>query len=109
MDLPILCTLTEEQMRERRSEILELFRARVCGSEALPNGYAFQLSADALVDIARLVDLERQCCKFLSFRIVVEPEQQLRLEITGPPQAKSIIADFFSLTAPSLGIVTESS
>jgi hypothetical protein len=41
-------------------------------------------------------DLERQCCQFLTFKIVVEPgETPLRLEVTGPPKAKPVIADFF--------------
>jgi hypothetical protein len=42
-----------------------------------------------------LVDLERQCCAFLTFRIVVAAGKPICLEITGPPEAKAVIADFF--------------
>jgi hypothetical protein len=45
--------------------------------------------------LARLVDLERQCCAFLTFRIIVEAGKSIFLEITGSPEAKPVIADFF--------------
>jgi hypothetical protein len=46
--------------------------------------------------IALLVDLERQCCPFLTFQIVVEAQSgPLRLLVTGPAGAKAVIADFF--------------
>jgi hypothetical protein len=45
--------------------------------------------------IARLLDLERQCCQFLTFKLIVEPAQNFRLEITGPPEAKPTIAELF--------------
>ena len=98
MDLPVACTLTESQMRERRREILEPFRANIRRSEVLPGGYAYLLEAvpDTLIRVVRLVDLERQCCPFLNFVIRITPgDPAIRLEISGPPQAKAIIADFF--------------
>ena len=46
--------------------------------------------------IARPVYLGRQCCAFLTFRIMVgSGRQPICLEITGPPDAKAIIADLF--------------
>jgi len=43
-----------------------------------------------------LIDLERACCPFLTFKlIVVAGQQPVRLEITGAPEAKAVIADFF--------------
>jgi|SRR5688572_28142546 len=98
MDSPIACTLTEGQMRERRAKILEPFRSNTHLSEVLPGGYAYMFDAgtDALVHVARLVNLERQCCPFLSFAIrAVAGDATIRLEITGPPEAKELIADFF--------------
>ena len=65
---------------------------------ALPDGYAYRFPAnsDVLSQLSRLVDLERQCCRFLTFRIVVEAgEQSIRLEVTGPPEARPMIEDFF--------------
>jgi hypothetical protein len=98
MDQPIACNLTEAQMRERRLEVLEPFRAQTHRSELLPNGiaYTLEISQDTLVNLAQLVDLERRCCPFLSFAIIIKAaDSAIRLEITGPPEAQAMIADFF--------------
>lgn len=98
MELPIACTLTEAEMRERRRTILD----SVCGAALdvtpLPLGFAYHFdpTSEVLAQVGRLVDLERQCCPFLAFRIIVEAgNQPLCLEVTGPLEAKAIIADFF--------------
>ena len=41
--------------------------------------------------------MERQCCPFLTFKIVVETAQAaMRLEVTGPVEAQKLIADYFN-------------
>jgi len=99
MDLPIACTLSDAAKRERRQSIEELFRGPEMTVSGLPNGYAYTFASAAgqnWMQIAQLVDLQRECCPFLSFRIVVDSERALlRLEITGPAQVKSLIEDFF--------------
>lgn len=96
MDLPIACSLTGEQLRGRRQTLLSVRRFAIEVKE-LPDGYvyAFETRAMTLDLLARIVDLERQCCEFLTFKITVEPKQPIRLEVTGPSEAKLIIADFF--------------
>jgi hypothetical protein len=91
-------TLTDAELREHRSGSLGAVRRAVLDVSPLPNGYAyvFEATSEILSQLARLVDLERQCCAFLTFRIVVEAGlQPICIEITGPPEAKAIIADFF--------------
>lgn len=98
MDLPVACTLTDAEMRERRSTILDSVRRAVLDSTLLPDGYAyrFEPTSETLSQLTRLVDLERRCCAFLTFRIIVEAGRQpICLEVTGPPKAKTVIADFF--------------
>jgi len=98
MEEPVVCTLTETKMRERRQTMLEFVRGAALHVTSLPLGYAyrFEPTSDVLAHLCHLVDLERQCCQFLTFRIVVEAgNQPICLEITGPLEAKSIIADFF--------------
>jgi hypothetical protein len=98
MELPIACNLTEAELRERRQTMLNLVRGAALNVTSLPMGYAyrFEPTSEVLAHLSRLVDLERQCCQFLTFRIVVEAgNQPICLEITGPPEAKAIIADFF--------------
>jgi hypothetical protein len=97
VDLPIACTLTEEQLRERRRELLDHFRTYTHRCKSLPNGYAYTFEActGLLADLGRLVELERQCCRFLTFRITTEPPQNIRLEITGSSEAKDLITELF--------------
>jgi hypothetical protein len=98
MDLPILCTLTESELRERRQMILSSIRETAIDVIPLPDGYAYRFSpnSEVLFQLSRLVDLERQCCRFLTFKIVVEVgEQPIRLEVTGPPEARRVIEDLF--------------
>ncbi len=95
---PVACTLTEGELRERRQTILDLVRASALHAAPLALGVAcyFRPAPEVLAQLARLVDLERQCCPFLTFRIVVAAgPQPFCLEVTGPPEAKAIVGDFF--------------
>jgi hypothetical protein len=98
MELPIVCTLTEAEIRERRRTVLEPMQGASIASEELPDGYAylFPASSEILGQLSRVVEMESQCCRFLTFRLIVEAgNQPIRLEVIGGPQAKSVIADFF--------------
>jgi hypothetical protein len=98
MDLPIVCTLTESELRERRRTFLDAIKEGTLDVVPIPGGYSYRFAprSEVLMQLSRLVDLERQCCRFLTYRIVVEAgEQPIRLEITGPPEANPIIADLF--------------
>ena len=95
-DVPIVCTLTPEQFQVRRRTILDLVRTAI-ESDELSAGYVFTFKAtsETVLQLAHLVELERQCCQFLSFKITVQPRQLVMLEVVGPPAAKPIIADLF--------------
>jgi hypothetical protein len=99
IDLPIACTLTDAEMRERRTTVLDAFRKAVLETTPVPLGYAFRLEpkSEVLTQLLHLVDLERQCCPFLTFKVIVAPgNQPFTLEITGPPEATPLIANFFA-------------
>jgi urease accessory protein UreF len=98
MDLPIAFTLSEAELRERRQAIMDRFRNVQVTATELPDGYAFTFPAtsEALMQITQLVDMERHCCAFLTFKIVVEAVQAaMRLEVTGVGEAKKVIAEYF--------------
>ena len=97
MDLPIICTLTEAELRERRRDVLESVRTAAIETLSLPNGYVYRFApgSEILTTLARLVALEHQCCRFLTFKMLVEPgDGPISLEVTGPPEAKAMIAEF---------------
>ena len=103
MKPPIACTLNDVEMRERRRTLLDAFRRAALDLTSLPLGYAYHFAATSgvLAQIASLVDLERQCCPFLTFKIIVAADNQaICLEVTGPPGAKPVIADFFGSSSP---------
>src|SRR5262245_25785605 len=97
-DLPIACSLTAEQLQERRRELLEPLRACVVHVESLPDGYAyvFPASSGLWMRLAQLVDLERECCRFLNFALEVSAASNtIRLVVTGGADAKPAIQEFF--------------
>ena len=95
--LPIACTLTSSELQQRRATVLEKFRREITELTELDNGYAYSFSAQAsLQDLGIMIDLERQCCPFLRFRVDVEPAGgAVRLELTGPPGTKEFLAALF--------------
>jgi hypothetical protein len=93
-DLPIVCTLTPEARTARREGLLSELRRHTQGRETLPDGLRLQFAAtgETLSTIARLVDAERQCCRFLRFRITVEPDGgPMFLELSGPPGTREFM------------------
>ena len=97
MDLPIVCALTEAELRERRRTVLDFIRESAIDITNIAEGYSYRFSptSEVLSQLSNLVDLERQCCQFLTFKIVIEPQQPIKLEVTGPPESRAAIADFF--------------
>ena len=75
-DLPIICPLTPEALQARREGLLSELARRCTKREELADGLRlhFSASGDTLSLIARAVEAERQCCRFLRFAIVVEPD-----------------------------------
>src|SRR5688572_21069122 len=97
MDLPIVCTLSEAELQERRRTILAEVRDAVLKTTSIHEGYVYEFARtpEILERLARLVALESQCCRFLSFKILVAAGgENAQLEVTGPGQAKAMIADF---------------
>ncbi|MES1240080.1 MAG: hypothetical protein ABUT39_00535 [Acidobacteriota bacterium] len=85
-DIPIACSLTAAELDQRR-EVLAALRARCAEALAIENGIRlrFEAAPGVLADIARVIELERQCCRFLHFRLDVLPDGgPVWLELSGP-------------------------
>ena len=98
--LPIACILTAAELQERRNTVLQKVRRAVLEVRELDDGYAytFPSASEWLNEIARLIDLERQCCPFLRFRIAVgENGGPLLLELTGPEGTKEFLLSTFKV------------
>jgi hypothetical protein len=97
-DLPITCTLSPAALEARRQNLLNALSRRAIERRELPDGLRFRFTAAAenLLEIARAVDAERQCCRFLQFTIAVEPDEgAITLDMTGPAGTCEFLAALF--------------
>jgi len=95
--LPVACSLTEPELRERRSAVLQKVGQAVLEVVEAENGYAYRFPSDDewLGELINLVRLERQCCPFLTFRISIEPGGgPVWLELTGQGGTKEFLSSF---------------
>lgn len=94
-DLPIVCTLTPKALSARREGLLTDLLQRADGREELATGLRLRfVPTDATLSmIARAVEAERHCCRFLRFTITVEPDGgPILLELSGPSGTREFIA-----------------
>jgi hypothetical protein len=97
--VPVACLLTAPELQERRRGVLQKFSSAIIEIKELEGGYAYSLPADGewLTELANLVNLERLCCPFLRFNIIVEPQgQPIVLEIIGPAGTKEFLEATFN-------------
>lgn len=98
---PIACDMSAIEPGRRAQHAAtgeQLFRA-ASEIRELPDGYAFRLpnDSDTLVRAAEFVSLERLCCPFLGFTLVVEPEGgHVWLRLTGREGVKEFIREEIS-------------
>jgi hypothetical protein len=101
--LPIACTLTDAELRDRDPKLTTLFD-RATRVRELPDGYAFAFPpADAGVrDLLDLVLAERACCAFLSFDLVFPtPHDAVWLHLRGGEEVKEFVRGTFLLRVPT--------
>jgi hypothetical protein len=94
-ELPIACTLTPEALRTRREGLLTDLVRRAERREDLPSGLRleFEPSAETIALIARAVEAERHCCRFLRFGMTVEPDGgPVFLDLTGPAGTRDFVS-----------------
>lgn len=93
-NIPVACTLSDPERREREAILIAQFRSTVISITELADGYAFQLSSgkDSLTLVSELMIAERECCPFLTFQLTAEPNTgTLTLRVTGPDGSKEFL------------------
>lgn len=86
-ELPIACSLTPAQRRDRRSDLLSGLVGDAVTRESMASGYRwrFETNHGLVSRMAQVIDAERECCRFLTFGIVAQPDLgAVALEVTGP-------------------------
>ena len=93
-DMPIACCLTSAELREREATLLAQFRSGVIETEELRDGYAFRLPGDGkwIETIAKMIVAERECCPFLTFELVAQPNRgPVIVRVSGPAGTKEFL------------------
>lgn len=93
-DLPIACTLPPGERGARGDELLSGLVTEALERQDLPGGYRFRFGpeGETLERITRAVIAERECCRFLTFTLVAEPDAgAIWLEVTGPDGTRAFL------------------
>lgn len=102
-ELPIACELTPAEMEERQQGLLPGLLAQAQERTALINGFRWRFApgSELLAVVAKAIDLERQCCRFLRFELTVEPDAgPVWLEVTGPQGTAEFLEELTGNVTP---------
>jgi hypothetical protein len=96
-EIPIACTLSPNQMRDRMAFIDKLVSDALLDQHEIEGGVRSRFRDGPEVErrIRELVAAETSCCAFLSFAVGRE-DGEVWLDITGAPEAKPAIEQFFA-------------
>lgn len=95
--IPVVCALTPDDSKERK-ELLAKLGEQIVERREINDGLSFRFkpSDDLLARLGKAIDMERQCCRFLTFRLTVEPDDgPVWLELTGPAGTRDILNEYF--------------
>lgn len=93
--LPVACSLSAPELRAREAGLLTSVAARVEERLEIEEGLRlrFAVSDVLLADLTELITLERRCCPFLRFALVVEAGGgPLWLELSGPSGTRAFLS-----------------
>jgi hypothetical protein len=93
-DITKACCLTSAELRKREATLLAQFSSAVIKTEELPDGYAFSVPGDGkwIAIIAEMIVAERECCPFLTFELVAQPNMgPVIVRVTGPACTKDFL------------------
>lgn len=95
----IACTLNDADFRDRRAFARQQLIPKISKVERIENGLIFRMIAKAGIeeDLSTFVELERQCCGFLTFTIIPDERDDtngVALKIEGPPEASATLEMF---------------
>jgi hypothetical protein len=94
----VVCTLTDDDARERVAEYARLFAAAYAGRERTTAGMRWWLRAEpGIAEWARdLAARERACCAFLTIAVTVAGDRVL-WEMTAEQAAQAVVDGFHDL------------
>ena len=97
-DLPIACTLSAAEQRERAALAHGLVADSLIDSAVTDRGAILRFQPEAESELKQLIAAESECCAFLDFDLR-RKDGALSLTVEGPPAAHPIIVELFGLVA----------
>lgn len=95
-DGALTCSLTSDELLERKQVLKEKIFPQLIKKETLDNGYIYYFEDDQQLaeDILEFIAKEKQCCPFFKFDFSVLPfKKGLALQISGSPAIKDFLKD----------------
>jgi hypothetical protein len=95
-DLPIACSLSDEDLRRRREALASDIYKNFEQVDELPDGYAFRYPGgeEWASRLLEFITFERACCPFITFELSFEPAQgPLWLRLRGAAGVKEFIRE----------------
>src|SRR5580693_488591 len=65
----IMCTLSRDELSDTRGAWQKLFRTALVVREEIPGGLRLQVNDDSAEALRQLIDIERECCRWITFRL----------------------------------------
>ena len=93
-DIPLACGLTGREKTGRLRELARMLSQRIGDVRELEDGYALAVPGTGkwLAAVTEFIALERECCPFLTFELVLEPQRgPLTVRMRGPPGVKEFL------------------
>jgi hypothetical protein len=94
-ELPIACSLDAEDLGHRRCEFQRIadftedLQLSGSGMKA-----TFEARPGIIAELAQLIEIERECCRFLRFRLTIEEGGgPIRLDVSGPPGTDTFLRE----------------
>jgi len=104
--LPVACSLTSAELRDREATLLAQFRSAIIQTEELHEGYAFRIPGDgqSIRQVVELIVAERECCPFLVFELSALPNMGLVTVgvTTGPAGTKEFLSSLLDLPGEAI-------
>jgi len=101
-ELPVACTLSDTELRQREATLLTHFiEASAISTEELEDVYAFHVRGDrtSMAVVGELIAAERDCCRFLTFELTARPDMgPVTLRMTGPVGTKEFLNSILSIS-----------
>lgn len=94
-EVPLACSLTEDELRDRGDENAALF-AQALETQEMADGYRFAFPADdsGIPALVQFILAERTCCPFFTFELAFpSPHEVVWLAVRGREGVKEIVRD----------------